>query len=89
MSECTYKYTARHVINIPAGTGQAGKAPGSRLTNLSSSLDRRKFLLYNYYYKNKNIFIFSQNIDAMGGSCVGHGGGGHVPQDFSRLMYNL
>ena len=60
------KYTVRHVIiliNIPAGTGQAGKAPGSRLANLSSSHDRRKFLLYNYYYKNiKHFYIFSENV---------------------------
>ena len=29
---CTNKYTARHTISVPAGNGQAGKAPDSRET---------------------------------------------------------
>ena len=40
------KYTARHTISVPAGNGQAGRAPDSRETILSSSPDRRHF----YYY---------------------------------------
>ena len=37
------KYTARHIISVPAGNGQAGKAPDSRETILSSSPDWRHF----------------------------------------------
>ena len=30
--QCTNKYTARHTISVPAGNGQAGKAPDSSET---------------------------------------------------------
>ena len=34
---------ARHIINAPARNEQAGRAPDSRVTNPSSSPDRRHF----------------------------------------------
>ena len=42
------KYTARHIISVPAGNGQAGRAPDSRETIPSSSPDRSHFNYYNY-----------------------------------------
>ena len=39
---CTNKYTAQHTISIPAGNGQAGRAPDSR-NNPSSNPYRRNF----------------------------------------------
>ena len=39
------------IISVPAGNGQAGRAPDSRDTILSSSPDRRHY----YYYKSKCI----------------------------------
>ena len=35
------KYCAQHQVNVSAGNGLAGKAPDSRVTNPSSSPDRR------------------------------------------------
>ena len=42
-ARCINKYTARHTISVPAGNGQAGRAPDSRETNPSSSPDRGNF----------------------------------------------
>ena len=41
--QCTNKYTARHTISVPAGNGQAGRVPDSRVIYPSSSSDRRNF----------------------------------------------
>ena len=46
LSQVENLYTTRHKSNVPAGNGQAGRTPESRVTNPSSSPDRRKF----YYY---------------------------------------
>ena len=48
--QCTNKYTARHIISVPAGNGQAGRAPDSRETILSLSPDRRHFYYYNILF---------------------------------------
>ena len=40
----TNKYTSRHEINVPAGNGQAGKAPDSRVRVM---IDKRNFYYYN------------------------------------------
>ena len=38
----TDKYTARHEIDVPAGNGQAGKAPDSRMKYPSLSFPERE-----------------------------------------------
>ena len=58
-TQCTNKYTARHKINVPAGS----RAPDSRVTNPSFSPDRRNF----YYYigdesEGKLIHAANQNF---------------------------
>ena len=42
------------VISVPAGNGQAGRAPDSRETILSLSPDRRHF-----YYYNEHCLVYS------------------------------
>ena len=49
---------ARHEINVPAGNGQAGKAPDSKVKVPSSSPDRRNFYYYTILVRDANSELF-------------------------------
>ena len=51
---------ARHEINVPAGNGQAGKAPDSSVKVPSSSPDRRNFYYYNIRDANSELFCSAE-----------------------------
>ena len=61
LRQASDKYTARREINDPAGNGQAGKAPDSRVKVPSSSPERRNFYYYNTY-TGGNWFLHCENF---------------------------